>query len=95
MEGLWYSQGQDYETWICRLTFALANQAVRDRVFKLCAPMCLRKAEFAEFIFPYVVLHSVFYPPSALPTQSSAENSDVASLGSTFFIYLFILLDDF
>ncbi|KAL6075751.1 non-specific serine/threonine protein kinase [Balamuthia mandrillaris] len=74
-EDLWFLTNQNYDRWVCRLTYSLTATVARDRVFRLCGPMCLKKPEFAEFLFPYLLLHIVFHDSASSSSSSSNSSS--------------------
>ncbi len=98
LEDLWKPQRYaSYNEWICNVTFALATQAVKDRVFRLSAPMCYTKPEFATLMFPFLLLEIIFSPSTShieVRTPGSASSTSFTlSAYLSYNIRTFILPD--
>eukprot|EP01105_Mastigella_eilhardi_P010587 TRINITY_DN2472_c0_g1_i1.p1 TRINITY_DN2472_c0_g1~~TRINITY_DN2472_c0_g1_i1.p1 ORF type:complete len:2237 (+),score=571.05 TRINITY_DN2472_c0_g1_i1:1980-8690(+) len=56
---VWIPEQNSYCEWLQQLTFILAAHPTQDKVLQLCGPVCLHKLQFAEFLFPRLILNIV------------------------------------
>eukprot|EP01125_Pyxidicula_operculata_P014600 TRINITY_DN4881_c0_g1_i1.p1 TRINITY_DN4881_c0_g1~~TRINITY_DN4881_c0_g1_i1.p1 ORF type:complete len:1571 (-),score=264.66 TRINITY_DN4881_c0_g1_i1:211-4749(-) len=83
---LWSLNRKTYKEWITNLTTALCIQSVTDEFIKLCYPVCKTSSEFAEYLFPYIILDILINEKIANVAELLSEhvlndsNSNVSSI---------------
>ncbi len=49
-----------YQEWICELTQLLSQKMATEEIFQLCDQLCGLRVDFAELIFPYLLVQKFF-----------------------------------
>ncbi|PRP78734.1 putative ataxia telangiectasia mutated [Planoprotostelium fungivorum] len=76
---LWDTSLCNYPLWISSLSYHLCLSA-NDEIFRLCAGMCYNQFEFAEFLFPYLLMDII------LDTKSKKVHQMISSKISTWLL---------
>jgi len=60
--------------------FSCSYYLISVRMLHLSAPMCLKKPEFAEFLFPFLVMNVICFPDDSTITLTTAPSSTASTM---------------